>query len=371
MPKLTREVWAEINLRAFAHNLRRIRNLAPKAQMMLVLKADGYGHGALALGECALGLGISYFAVATFDEAMELRGAFKESSIFILGSTPLCNATKIVKHDIEVCVYNKNLAEALSKEAQKQNKKAVIHIKLETGMNRIGYSYNPQSLEEIHYIARLPHIHIKALFTHFATADCADSRYLHTQEQRFLDFVHAIDTKVLWHCANSAAIINAPQSHYDIIRPGIMSYGLKPACDMDMQGLDLKPVMSLKAKIVHIKEIQPNQSVGYNQNFIAPKTLKIATLPIGYADGYMRLLSNKAEVLIHGHRARVVGNICMDSCMVDVSAITQAQIGDTAVLFGTDEHGGELSVDELAQHVGSINYEMVCAISRRVPRVYV
>ena len=371
--ELKRYVYAHIHTDHFIHNLKLMRQYVPKqTRLMLVLKADAYGHGALTLGKIALENGIYQVGVATFDEAMELRSYLPQAKILILGYTPPSVVDEAIRHNIELCVYDIAMAKALDQSAKTQNKKALIHIKLDTGMNRIGYKCDEKSMNEIHEIAKLPHIKISGIFTHFASAD-NDLEYLRMQYECFRSFVAKLPktTNTLLHCANSASIMNANETHLDMVRLGIIAYGLKPDFNMNMQGINLKPVMSFKAHIVHIKEISPNERVSYGGTFVTSKKTKIATLPVGYADGYMRLLSNKAEVLVRGKRAKVIGNICMDQCMIDVSDIDDVQIGDCAVLFGYDDLGNMLSVDELAKHIGTISYELVCAVSKRVARVYI
>lgn len=370
--ELRRYVYAHIHTDHFIHNLRLIRQYIPKnTRLMLVLKADAYGHGALMLGKIALENGIYQVGVATFDEAMELKAYLPQAKILVLGYTPTSVIDEAIRHDIELCVYDIAMAKALNQSAKVQNKQALIHIKLDTGMNRIGYQCNAKSMKEIHEIAELSYINIRGIFTHFASAD-SDLDYLRMQYESFLSFVSLLpkNPNTLLHCANSASIMNERKTHLDMVRFGIIAYGLKPSFNMDMSGMNLKAVMSFKAHIVHIKEIGENERISYGGTFITRKKTKIATLPVGYADGYMRLLSNKADVLVRGKRARIVGNICMDQCMIDVSDIVDVQIGDCAVLFGYDELGNELSVDELARHIGTINYEIVCAVSKRVARVY-
>lgn len=369
MPKKF-QVWTEINLNHFSHNLSLIKQkLNPKTQILLTLKADAYGHGALELAKVALEHNISYFGVARFEEAISLRRKFKKVKILILGYTPEFYAKEAIKEDIELCVYDLAMAKTLSKMACRENKKALIHIKLDTGMNRIGYQYSQKNLEEIKIIQSLEFIKLQGIFTHFATADYKDS-YFEKQFKNFKNFLSLIKIPkdTLLHCANSAAILNAKKAHLGMVRLGIAAYGLKPS--LQMQNLALKAVMSFKARIVQIKELQKGESVGYGRAFIASKKIKIATLCVGYADGYMRALSNKAEVLIKGKRAKVVGNICMDHCMVDISEIENVKVGDSALLFGYDENNNELSVDELAKHLSTINYELICAVSKRVKRVY-
>lgn len=369
MPKKF-QVWTEINLKHFSHNLSLIKQkLNPKTQILLALKADAYGHGALELAKVALKHNVSYFGVARFEEAMELRQKFKKVKILILGYTPSFYVKEAIKEDIELCVYDLAMAKAFSQMACKQNKKALIHIKLDTGMNRIGYQYNQKNLEEIKKIQNLKYVKVQGIFTHFATADNKDL-YFEKQFKDFKNFLSSIKVpkSTLLHCANSAAIFNAKKTHLDMVRLGIAAYGLKPS--LQMGDLALKAVMSFKAMIVQIKELNKGESVSYGRTFIASKKMKIATLCVGYADGYMRALSNKAEVLIKGKRAKVVGNICMDQCMVDISKIENVKVGDSALLFGYDENNNELSVDELAKHLGTINYELTCAVSKRVKRIY-
>ncbi|TLE01566.1 alanine racemase [Helicobacter muridarum] len=371
---LKRQVWAEINMSNFLHNINLAKErIEENTKLMLVLKADAYGHGAVKLAEFALKHNISFFGVATLEEALQLRERFKEPRILILGYTLPYHALEAIKNNIELCIYDMQTAKEFSNIASKENKEALAHIKLDTGMNRIGYKYTARSIKEIQDILNLPYINVKGIFTHFATADSNDLEYFNKQNKGFQDFLDSITLpkNILLHCANSASLLRFKQSHRDMVRLGISAYGLKPSIDMDMQGVKLKPAMSLKANIIHIKEIGKDEGVSYNKTFIANKKSKIATLPIGYADGYMRLLSNKADVLIHGKRAPVIGNICMDHCMVDISHLENVKIGDCALLFGYDNMGNELSVDELANHIGTINYELVCAVSKRVPRVYV
>ncbi len=372
---IKRDVVAEINLNNFEHNLDLIRhNIPAKTLMLAVLKADAYGHGALKLAEVLLKKGVEYLGVATLDEALELRARFLNARILILGYIPYSAIGQALDNDIALCVYQYEFAQALNKEASKRGKKAHIHIKLDTGMGRIGFECNTKNIQEILSIAALSFVQVDAIFTHFATADEEDKSYLHQQYKTYSNFIYELHQKgmsnFLKHCANSASIISHPYSCCDMVRAGIVLYGLKPSQNMDMKHFDFKSIMTLKTKIVHLKTLSQGQSVSYGRKYIADKKCIIATLPIGYADGYMRLLSHKAQVLIRQQRANIVGNICMDYCMVDVSHIHDVQLYDDVVLFGYDDFGNELSVDELATHIGTINYEIVCAISKRVLRVY-
>ncbi|RDU65102.1 alanine racemase [Helicobacter sp. MIT 14-3879] len=372
--KLKRYCWAEINIANFTNNLHIIKNkLNKNTKILCVVKANGYGHGAIKLAKAALDFGVYQLGVATLEEAMELRENYKNARILILGYTPPNLAKEVIKNDIELCVYHKEVAIELSKEAKKQNKVANIHIKLDTGMGRIGYTWNKKNLDEILYITKLDSINIKGVFTHFSSADELNCQYTKKQYKIYNKFIEFLNNNrvnnFIKHCSNSAGIITYPNAIEDMARIGIIAYGLKPSLDINIEGL--KAVMSLKAKIVHIKTLPKNCSISYGRTYTTNKKAKIATLPLGYADGYMRLLSNKAEVLVKSKRAKVVGNICMDQCTIDISNIDNVKIDDEVTLFGYDKFNNELSVDELAKHVGSINYEIICAISNRVPRIYI
>lgn len=370
-----RSAYAEINLDNLAHNIKEVRRITSKgAQVMAVIKADGYGHGATKIAQTLLDNGADRLAVAVLDEGIELRKAGIKAPIFILGYTQPERAEDVVKYDIEQAVYSLEAADALSKAAVKQNKTAQVHIKIDTGMGRIGLQADDEAVQIIKNIYSLQNLKIKGIFTHFAAADEVDKTYTQMQFNRFMWICSeleklgiAIDIR---HCANSAAIIDIPDMHLDMVRAGIMLYGLAPSKDVMLNKLELREVMSLKVRITHVKEIEAGCSVSYGRKFTADKKTKIASLPIGYADGYTRLLSGKAEVLVKGRRVPVVGRICMDQCMIDATGIEDVKVGDEVVLFG--KQGDDfISIDEIAEKLGTINYEIVCMISRRVPRVYV
>lgn len=372
---LIRPVWAEINLDNLAHNMREIRRLADKKAMITaVIKADGYGHGAKHITDTLLKNGADRFAVAVLDEALELRESGVEEPILILGYTPPEKAKDIVKYDIHQAVYSYELAESISKEAVKQNKKAKVHIKIDTGMGRIGFKPNEDSVNMIKRISILPNLVMEGIFTHFAIADEKDKSYTMEQFKKFTWVCKRLEEEGVKinvrHCGNSATIIDLPEIHMDMVRAGIILYGLMPSQDVKLDKINLKPVMSLKARVTHVKEIEKDQSVSYGRKFIASKKSKIASLPLGYADGYTRMLSGKAEALIKGVRVPVVGRICMDQCMIDVTDIDGVKVGDEVVLFG-EQNGSFISIDELAEKLGTINYEIVCMISKRIPRIYI
>ncbi len=329
-----------------------------------------------------------------------VRKALPCAKILILGYTPKECLKSAIAHNIEMCVYHEKIAALISREATKQGKIARLHIKIDTGMGRIGYCVESRdcdsadfadggnssnsaksresggfegALSAVESIAKLPNISIAGVFTHFSSADSTnreDLAYTQRQFEIYSDFVKALESRgirgFLRHCSNSAGIFSFKQGVLDMVRVGIVSYGISVFADTS--GL-LKPVMSFKTRIIHIKTLPPNHAVSYGRTFVTHKPMRIATLSVGYADGYSRLLSNKAEVLIHGRRAKIVGNICMDQCMADISGIDGVEIGDEAVLFGCDDLGNAISADEIAQKMGTISYEVLCGISGRVPRV--
>lgn len=369
-----RSVWAEINLDNLANNMREIRRLTDRnAMVTAVIKADGYGHGAKYIVETLLENGADRFAVAVLDEALDLRSFGVKEPILIMGYTQPEKAKEIVENDIEQAVYTYEVAKAISDESVRQNKKAKIHIKIDTGMGRIGLKPEEKVIDFAKEISRLPNIIIEGIFTHFAIADDADKDYTYKQFERFnwtINKLKEVGIKInIKHCANSATIIDLPDMHLDMVRAGIILYGLAPSLDVMLDRIDLKQVMSLKARISHVKEIEANESVSYGRKYIAAKKSKIASLPLGYADGYTRMLSGKAEALIKGLRVPIAGRICMDQCMIDVTGIDNVNVGDEVVLFG-QQMGASISIDELAEKLGTINYEIVCMISKRVPRVY-
>lgn len=369
-----RPAWVEINLDNLAHNMKEVRRLAkPDALVTAVIKADGYGHGATKIAKTLLENGADRFAVAVIDEAIELRNAEVSVPILVLGYTSPQRAEEVLQYNIEQTVYSLEVAEALSKEASRVNKIAKIHIKIDSGMGRIGLQSNMETIEIIKKIHNMPNIVIEGIFTHFAVADEVDKTYTNSQFEKFSWVCNELE-KVgihikLKHCGNSATIIDLPQMHENMVRAGIILYGLAPSNDVELQKLALRQVMSLKARVTHVKEISEGQSVSYGRRFIASKPSKIASLPLGYADGYTRLLSGKAEALIKGIRVPVIGRICMDQCMIEVTGIEDVNVGDEVVLFG-EQGQNFISIDELAEKLGTINYEIVCMIARRVPRVY-
>ena len=371
-----RPTWAEIDLDNLRYNFAEIKKaISQNAKLCAVVKADGYGHGAFEVAEVAIASGASYLAVAFLDEAVELRQKGIKIPILILGFTPSAQFDTIIEYDITQTIYNVESAKILSEKALKQNKKAKVHIKLDTGMSRIGFQTDEASIGQIKEIGKLQGLEVEGIFTHFAKADEKDSSATYQQFQSFTNAVNAIENDSLKipikHVANSAAIISYPQTHLDMVRPGIIIYGMYPSKEVPREKVRLKPVMSLKTRIAHVKSVPKGKAISYGGTYITQRQSLIATLPIGYADGYSRLLSSKAHVLVNGQRAPIVGRICMDQCMIDVTDVKEEVMqGDEVILIGS--YGNEsISAEDLADIIGTINYEITCGISKRVPRVYI
>ncbi|MBP2634871.1 MAG: alr1 [Firmicutes bacterium] len=364
-----RPVWAEINLEAIKRNVREIKKgLRAGVKFCAVVKADAYGHGAVAVARAALASGADRLAVAILNEAIALREAGFQVPILILGYTPEYQARKVAAYDITQTVYSLEAVRALSAAGLDTGKKVKIHIKIDTGMGRIGIL--PEDAGDFaEAAAAMPGIEFEGVFSHFATADDVDKTYALVQYAKFEEALRRISGRgidiPIKHIANSAATLELPETHLDMVRPGIILYGLWPSGDVK-RNITLIPAMQLKAQIAHIKEVDPGTTISYGRTYTAGNHSKIATLPIGYADGWSRLLSGKTSILIKGNRAPLVGRICMDQCMADISDIPDVKVGDTATLFGVPE----ISTDEVAAMLGTINYELVCMIGKRVPRTY-
>jgi len=373
-----RPAWAEIDLDSLAWNTRQIRKITNEnAAVCASVKANAYGHGAARVAAAALENGADSLSVAILDEALELRASGVGAPILILGALEQTRADEVVEHRLTQAISTPAEAQALSAAAQKLGTRASVHIKIDTGMGRLGFYYGtPSVYDDICEACSLPGIYAEGIFTHFATADEADPGYTEFQLGAFIGVCGVLSKRGLQipvcHCSNSAAIAGFPGAHLNMVRPGISLYGgagVLPGAHHAK--LPLRRVMSLRAKVALVKVIPPGASVGYGRRFIAKKETAVATLPIGYGDGYNRALSFAGgQVLIKGRRAPIIGTICMDLCMADVTGIAGVSAGDEAVLFGKQE-GGEITVEELAQKLGTIPYEIMCAAGRRIPRVYV
>ncbi|HOV26235.1 MAG TPA: alanine racemase [Pseudobacteroides sp.] len=367
--------WAEVDLDAIAHNLREIRRITnKKSEIMGVVKADAYGHGVMEVVRTILENGATCLAVSMLDEAIQLRKNNIDVPILILSYTDPIRAADIIKYNVTQAVFSHDLARALSEEAVRQRKNVKIHIKIDTGMTRVGFMPGYSAVKNVLEICKLPRIIVEGIFTHFASADEADKSYTNLQFERFMGICNELNRIGVYipikHVANSAAIIEFPNMHLNLVRPGIIQYGMYPSDEVDKSKIDLKSAMTLKANVILVKEVENNTYISYGRTFKTSRVSKIATIPIGYADGYTRLMSNKGKVLINGEFAPVVGRICMDQCLVDVTDFkSEVKVGDEVVIFGK-QGGNEITVEDIASIMGTINYEVVCIIGKRIPRVY-
>ncbi len=373
MNKLTRPVWVDINLDNLAHNMREVRRVtSPKSLVSAVIKADGYGHGALFIAQTLLDNGADRFAVATLSEAIQLKRAFSTTEIMVLGYTPDDLIDGAIENDIIQTVYSYEQAEYFSRRATRLGKTLKVHIKLDTGMRRIGMSISEETVNSILKISVLPNLEIEGIFTHFAVADEVDKSFTIEQVNRYKKVVEALELKGLTipikHVSNSAAIIDCPEYNFDMVRAGIMLYGLYPSPDVKKEMVDLREVMSLKANVAHVKTISAGEGVSYGLKYVAPTDTQIATIPIGYADGFTRRLTFQAKGIVKGEIKPIVGRICMDQCMIEVDGL-EIKVGDTVTLFG-EADGKGISIDAYAAMLGTINYEIVCMIGKRIPRRY-
>ena len=371
---IQRGAWAEINLDAVAHNVQMAKaNLKPTTKLCAVVKADAYGHGAVRVAQEAARNGADFFAVALLQEGVKLREAGIETPILVLGSMLPEVAEICVRYDISHAVFDEERLYALNAAALKLHTKAKIHIKIDTGMHRIGFAPTEENLDEIDKIFELPNIEVTGIFTHFATADEKDKTYTREQFEKFKFMTDGVEARghkgLIRHCANSGAILDMPELQMDMVRAGIIIYGLYPSTEVSTD-VKLVPAMSVKTQVSYVKYLEAGESVGYGRTYFTDKRTKIATIPIGYADGYSRRLSNKGRVIINGEYCNIVGNVCMDQCMVDVTNVPDIKVGDEVVIMGKSGDK-EVSCEEIANTVGTINYEIVCNVGKRVPRAFV
>lgn len=362
---------AAIDLDAAEHNFNVTRAKLPEnVKLLCVIKADAYGHGAVPLAKLFEGRA-DFYGVACIEEAIELKKAGIKTPVLILGAVPKEFYSDIVKYDIRVPIFNLEDAKALSAEAVKQSKTAPFHFCVDTGMSRIGFQVNKESADACLEITKLPNIEAEGLFSHFATADEKDLSKAIAQRDKFKEFIKLLEERginiPIKHINNSAGIMNFDE-YFDMCRMGIILYGLYPSHEVDENLLKIKPVMEWLAHITHIKELEPGREISYGGTYKTGETRRIATIPVGYADGYPRCLSNKGKVLINGEFAPITGRVCMDQFMVDITGI-DAKVGDTVVLVGKSGIK-ELSMEEVSESAYSFNYELPCRVARRVPRTY-
>jgi alanine racemase len=371
-----RPVWAEINLTNLEYNIDRIKEKIGKSELIGVIKADAYGHGAVKFAQILQKKGCKTFAIATLQEAIVLREAGFKEDIIMLGLVPDMYADTVVKYDIIPAVCNSENVKAFDDEAHRQGKVCKVILVADTGMGRIGYQADdiPTAIADIKRINELPNTKIVGIFSHMSVADIVDKTYAYGQKEKFdrlCDALTAAGIRIpMKTLANSASIMEIPEVHYDACRAGIILYGLYPSDEVDRAQLSLKPVMSVKANIVHLKEVGEGFSVSYGRKFISKRPSKIATIALGYADGYPRPYSPNAKVIVNGVVCPIAGNICMDQCMIDVTDVPDVKMGDEVIVMGSDGVN-TVSADDIAHATGTINYEITCALGQRLPKVFV
>ena len=369
-------VYAKIDLDAVAWNMEQMKkNLKEGTEMVAVIKTDGYGHGAVQVASMLESYDYVWgYAVATLDEAVVLRAAEIQKPILVLGCIFPDQYWEMLKYEIRMNVYTKEMAEAISALAVEKGEQAYVHIKLDTGMARLGFSAEESSIEEIKEIAELPNLVLEGVFTHFAKADEEDKTFTMMQLEKFEWMTQRLEEEGVTfpyvHASNSAGIIDVRRADYNLVRAGIAIYGLYPSEEVDKEKVQLKPALSLKSHIAFVKDIPAGTPVSYGGDFVSEHQMRIATIPIGYGDGYPRSLSDTGYVLIRGKKAPIIGRICMDQFMVDVSDIPEVKFGDKVTLIGRDQEE-YLPVEKLSELSGRFNYEFVCDLGKRIPRVYV
>ena len=378
---MVKRTWAEISLNAIEHNYNVIRNkVADGTKVCCVIKADGYGHGAVELSQIYEKLGADFFAVSNIDEGLEIRKGGSKLPIVILGYTPVSEAENLAEYDISQAVFSLEYAKELSEKCVEEDCICKMHIKVDSGMSRIGFMCqefprDEYSVEEICEACCLPNLEVEGLFTHFCVSD-EDAEGREFTNKQYENFIYVrdslkkrgVDISVV-HCSNSGAIEDYPETCCDMVRAGIILYGLAPSSKL-ADRLDLVPAMTLKTVVAFVKEVQKGATISYGRTFTADRKMKIATVPIGYADGFIRQNAKDGYMTVNGKKAKIVGRICMDQTMLDVTDIEDVKTGDEVVVFGTGENG-EPTADSLAENTGTINYETVCLVGKRVPRIYI
>lgn len=367
-----RATFAEIDLKAIAHNLNEIRKKASPAKIIAVVKTDAYGHGVKEIAELVVRQGVDYLGVALVEEGIELRNHGATIPILVFGGFFENQIELFLQHDLELTLFDENLVSALSRKALSKGKQAKVQIKVDTGMGRVGIDWR-EAVDFICKIKEFVNLKIVGIYTHFAASDARDKSYAHLQVRRFRKVLAQLDESgvniPLKHAANSGAILDLPDSLLDMVRPGVSLYGYFPSQETT-ESIELKPAMSLKSHVLAVQKMEEESSISYSMTYKTDRKTKIAIVPIGYGDGYNRLFSNRGEVLIGGKRYPVVGRVCMDQIMIDVGAQSNIAVGDEVVLLGK-QGNEEISIYEWCEKLDTIPYEITCAISKRVPRIYV
>lgn len=368
-----RPTRVEINLDCIRHNYNAFQKwVGDHTVVMPVIKANAYGHGAIAVANAVIEKGAKYLAVATLEEAIELRMAGIDIPVLVFGFVPKDALGVVVDHQLTMTVFDADLIEELNRQAEKRGEIAKIHVKVDTGMGRVGIR-NIAQLENIQRkVGESKNVHLEAMYTHFAGADSVDKLYTNQQYEKFQKFMEVachFSPVPKFYLSNSAGAIDIPEFSHDFVRVGISLYGLYPSNEVSRENVILRPAMEFKTAIVHMKDVEEDECIGYGMTYRTKRKSRIATLPVGYADGLNRLLSNKGYMLVRGERAPIVGRVCMDQTMIDVTDIPEAALHDEVVIFGT-QNGNSIAIEEVAALVGTINYEILCSISSRVPRQY-
>ncbi|MGY5240476.1 alanine racemase [Clostridium tertium] len=371
---LLHPIWAEINLNNLIYNIDQIKKKSSNSEIIGVVKANAYGHGAVEISKVLLNHGINRLAVANIVEAIELRENEIKAPIMLLGISEDYAIDALLEYDVEPTISTYEFAMNLNNKAKALNKTVNIHIAMDSGMGRIGFRKNDKGLEDIINISKLSNLKIESIFSHFSTADSKDKSYSLRQLEIYNTFLDKLQEAGVYinkkNLSNSAAIIDLPESHYDYVRPGIIQYGYYPSDEVDKNHFDIKHVLTWKTKIIHIKEVEENEYIGYGQTFKTSRKTVVATLPVGYADGYSRGLSNKGKVIINGQLAPIIGNVCMDQFMVDITDIENVHLGNEVILLGSDGNV-KFDADDIAKLTNTISYEVLCLIGRRAPRIYI
>lgn len=368
-------VCAEIDLDAIAYNMEQMKKrIGGDARLIAVIKTDGYGHGAVPIAKMFESVPYVWgYAVACTGEAAVLRTHGIRKPILVLGCVFPDEYETMVENEIRAAVYTEEMARGMSEAAVKLNKTAYFHIKVDTGMGRIGFPVSDESADAVKRISSLPNVCLEAMFTHFAKADETDKSYTLMQHEKFMLMKDKIDERGVsiryFDCDNSAGIIDFPDMKHDLARAGISMYGMYPSDEVNKEAVDLRPALRLVSHVTYVKDVEPGTSISYGGTFTAEKKMRVATIPVGYGDGYPRSLSNKGEVLIHGKRARILGRVCMDQFMADVTDIPETRFMDEVVLIGSDGND-RITVEELSELSGRFNYEFVCCLGKRIPRQY-
>lgn len=374
IPEKYHRGYVTINLNAVYDNIVNLKkNIKPETNLIAVVKTDGYGHGAVPIAKTIDEL-VSAYAVATIEEAVNLRHHDIDKPIYIIGYTHKSEYRRLIENKCRCTIFDAESAKELSDCAAKLGKTAYIHVKIDTGMSRIGFKDNEESVKKIIEISKFPNIIIEGIFTHFYASDEIDKSPAYRQYERFTDIISKIEEKGLSipvkHCSNSAAIIELDELNLGNVRAGIAMYGMMPSNEVRRDIVKLQPALEWKSHIIFIKDIEPGTGVSYGASFVADRPMKIATIPIGYGDGYRRSLSNKGYVLIHGKRAKILGRVCMDQFMVDVTEIENVSVDDEVTLIGKDGEDA-ITAQQMGELAGSFNYEIVCDIGKRIPRIYI